>query len=317
MKKLTATNQRVQFYLTYTTEKPTTIATRKRMSAFRKSLESRGDMLDELFPAKQRDVLDRILYLTSGAGITKVGAEMLAIKCGVSPRTVTAAVRTLKATGEFIVGSLIKRQGGAGKYIFVDRKHVNFREIMREVFSLSDYKFAQLISEQIAEQKNDEPVEPVSVKGEKQSSNYDISFKSKQEKDNYISIVESLRQSVEEEQTEPTREYVVQYATNNRQIAFYDLLSDFPIHESIKQVRHVLALRIGSDCDDIRYVLAKDAILSIANRINDGYKFDNVVATFTGALTNAVNYKKVIAQEGKPARKTKAVPFYNWLVERE
>lgn len=317
MKKLTATNQRVQLYLTYTSEKPTTIATRKRMAAFKKSVENQGAMLDELFPAKQREVLDRILYLTSGTGITKVGAETLAIKCGVSTRTVTAAVRALKATGEFIVGSLIKRKGGAGKYIFVDRKHVNFREIMREVFSLSDYKFAQLIAEQVAEQKNDESVEPVSVKGEKQSSNYDISFKSKQEKDNYISTLESLRKSVEEEQPEPTREYVVQYATNKRQIAFYDLLSDFPIHRSIKKVRHLLALRIGSDCDDKRYVLAKDAILSIAMRINEGYKFDNIVATFTGALKNAVNYKKIIEQDSKPGRKSEKVPFYNWLEIRD
>lgn len=144
MKILTASNQRVQFYLNYTTEKPSTSATRKRLEVLKTILEERNIMLDEMFTHKQLAVVDRIIYLTSGAGIAKVGAEKLAEKCEVSKRTVTSAVRALKETGEFIVGRLIKTKGGVGKYIFVDKKHPNFREIMREVFSFSDYKFAQL-----------------------------------------------------------------------------------------------------------------------------------------------------------------------------
>lgn len=67
-----------------------------------------------------------------------------------------SAVKALKQTGEFIVARLIKTQGGAGKYIFIDKKHADFKEIMSEVFSLSDYQIAELNAEQFAEQKKTE-----------------------------------------------------------------------------------------------------------------------------------------------------------------
>lgn len=312
MKILTATNQRVQFYLTYTKEKPSTAAKRKRLEVFKDALQDQGAMLDELFPSKQLSVLDHILFITSGAGIAKVGADKLAEKCGVSQSTVYNAVRSLKDTGEFIVARLIKSSGGVGKYIFIDKQHANFREIMREVFALSDVQF----NKQFVEQKNLESVEPVSVKDEKQTSNLNIFYNSKQEKENYICDVEQIKQSIEEEQTEPTREYVEQYASNSFQIAFYDLLNTMPYDSSIQRLKHVLALRIGSDCDTKRFVMAKKVIHGIAMRITDGYVFDNVVATFTSALKNALNYKNVIDSESKAKYKAPEVSFYNWLDNR-
>lgn len=318
MKTLTATNQRVQFYLTYTTERPSTSAKRSRLNALRSSLEERNIMLDELFPRKQLAVLDRILYITSGAGIAKVGADNLALKCDVSIRTVTSAVKALKQTGEFIIARLIKSQGGAGKYIIVDKNHANFREIMREVFSISDNKFAQLNAEQFAEQISPQSVEAVSLEDGKQSPNYNISFISKQVKDKYVSkVVNAVKEEIEKETT-PSREYVLEYASNPFQIALYDVLNEMPYHKSIKAVRHVLALRIGSDCDCKRFSKAKDIIHSIAMQLADGYVFENIVATFSAALEKAVQYDLVapIPSDKRPIE-TPKVPFYNWLKERD
>ena len=318
MRTLTATNQRVQFYLTYTTERPTTAAKRSRLNALQSSLEERNIMLDEAFPNKQRDVLDHILYITSAAGIAKVGADKLAERCGVSIRTVTSAVRALKETGEYIVARLIKSRGGAGKYIFVDKKHDNFREIMREVFSLSDYKLAQLNAEPIAEQKEAQSVGAVSVDSEKQSPNLNISFISKQVKDKYISGgANAVKEEIEKEST-PSREYVLEYASNSFQIALYDVLNEMPYHKSIKAVRHVLALRIGSDCDAKRFSKAKDIVHSIAMQLSEGYVFENIVATFSAALEKAVQYDVVapIPSDKRPIE-TPKVPFYDWLKERD
>lgn len=313
-KTLTATNQRVQFYLTYTTERPSTSAKRSRLNALRLSLEERNIMLDEAFPNKQRDVLDHILYITSTAGIAKVGADKLAERCGVSIRTVTSAVRALKDSGEYIVARLIKSRGGAGKYIFVDKKHDNFREIMREVFSLSDYKLAQLNAEQIAEQNLNESVEAVSLEDEKQSPNLNISYNSKQVKDKYVSEVTNAVKEEIEKKSAPSREYVIEYASNPYQIAFYNVLDSMPYQNSIKSVQHVLALRIGSDCDAKRFSKAKSIIHSIAMQIADGYVFDNIVATFTAALEKAVQYDVIApVPSDKRTAQTPKVSFYNWL----
>jgi len=315
MTTLTATNQRVQFYLNFTTEQPSTSAKRKRLESLKTTLEERDIMLDEILPHKQLAVVDRIIYLTSGAGIAKVGSDKLAEKCEVSQRTVTSAVKALKQTGEFIVGRLIKTKGGAGKYIFVDKKHENFREIMREVFSLSDYKFAQLISEQIAEQEIIESVETVSENEEKISSNYNISF-IKQEKEIYISDITNAIKDVIEEEIVPSREYVEEYASNKLQIEFYDLLDGLAYPKYIDSVKHILALRIGSDCDLKRFIKAKNIVHSISMRILEGYQFNNIPATFTAALINSQSYE-VPPVKIKPIYSKRTVPFYNWLNERE
>ena len=307
MKTLTATNQRVQFYMMYTTDKPTTKAKYKRLTTFKESLEHNGKMLDEVFPAKQLEVLDRILYLTSGSGIAKVGADKLAEKCEVSTSTVYNAVRALKETGQFVVARLIKRRGGAGKYIFIDKQHANFTEIMKEVFALSDAK----IKEQFKEQDLTKALAPVSVEDDNRSSNLYISLQ--QEKKSYISDNEMIKQSIEKEKPEQPREYVEQYGSNPLQVAFYDVLSVMPYDNAIQSVKHVLALRIGSDCDVKRFTMAKKVVHSIAMRINDGYKFDNIAATFSAALKNAINYKETIIQTSNKA----PVPFYDWLKERD
>lgn len=315
MKTLTATNQRVQFYLNFTTEKPSTSVKCKRLNELKSILEERNVMLDEMFSHKQLAVVDRIIYLTSGAGIAKVGANKLAEKCEVSPRTVMSAVKALKETGEFIVARLIKTKGGAGKYIFVDKKHENFREIMREVFLLSDYKIAQLTAEQFAEQKISESLEAVSLDDINKTSNINI-FSTKQENNNYISDIAHAIKVVIEEETKPSRKYVEKYASNSFQIDFYDLLDGLTYPKPIDTVKHVLALRIGSDCDLKRFIKAKNIIHSISMRILDGYEFDNIPAAFTAALTKSESYE-VPSVKTKPTYPKRSVEFYNWLNERE
>lgn len=314
MKTLTATNQRVQFYLTYTKERPTTALKRERLRQLEANLNDRDVMMDELFPHKQADVLDHILYIIAAAGIAKVGSDKLAERCGVSVRTVMSAVKALKSTGEFIVGRLIKTGGGAGKYILVDKKHPNFREIMREVFSLSDYKLAELLAEENACQKQVQSLEAVSVESDNVSSNLNIFFISKHEKHKYLSEDIDAIQAAIEENTEPSLEYVKTYATNKRQIAFYELLEAIPYPNQVKAVRHVLALRIGSDCDDKRFYEAKNAIHSISMQILEGIQIDNVVAAFTGLLDKRMSYN--VPKSNVPVD-VRPVPFYDWLEERE
>lgn len=315
MVNLTATNQRVQFYLNFTMEKPNTEIKRRRLKMLEGALEEQNIMLDEVFPHKQLAVVDRIIYLTSGSGIAKVGADKLAEKCDVSIRTVTSAVKALKKTGEYIVARLIKTKGGAGKYIFVDKKHKNFREIMREVFLLSDYKFAQLNAEQFAEQKNNETVEAVSLEHEKTISNFNI-FNIKQEKEIYINnTVNTIKDTIEEEKI-PNRKYVEEYASNSLQISFYDFLDLLKYPKPIDEVKHILALRIGSDCDMKRFVKAKNIINSMAIRISEGYSFDNVTAAFTAALKKSDSYN-VVQTLAKRTYLKRPIQFYNWLNERE
>lgn len=207
MKTLTATNQRVQFYLTYTTARPTTEIKRKRLNALKQSLEERNVMLDELFPRKQRDVLDHILYITSASGISKVGTDKLAERCDVSEGTVWNAVSRIKTlTDDFVVGRLEKSTGGLGKYIFVDKKHPNFREIMREVFSISDYKFKQLFEEPFVERNLTESLDTTSVEGENRSSNsiISLSFKTRSKNNIYLdnkSEKEAIKESIDREAT--------------------------------------------------------------------------------------------------------------------
>ncbi|MGE7625102.1 hypothetical protein ACQKMD_19360 [Viridibacillus sp. NPDC096237] len=77
-------------------------------------------------------MLDEIIYMTSGCGVWKMGSDTLARRAKVSQSTVFNAVRALKQTDLFVVGRLA--DDNAGKYIFVNKLHPNFEDIMKEVF---------------------------------------------------------------------------------------------------------------------------------------------------------------------------------------
>ena len=111
MKVLTATNKKVQLYLTYSAEKPTTYIKNQRLEQLEETLWNRDLDIDVLFPNKQKLVLDYILYVTAATGISKVGADRIAERCNVSVRTVKTVVKTLKSLDEFLVARLISSTG--------------------------------------------------------------------------------------------------------------------------------------------------------------------------------------------------------------
>ena len=272
----------------------------------------------KLFTAATNKVIDEIIYLSSGAGICKIGAVALAERCGVSVDTVYKAVKGLKKTGEFTVARLA--DGHAGKYIFVDNEHPNFARIMKEVFhqEVEAIEMPQKTAEQGHEQGHEqglengsEPTAP-SVSDEKSEPICFNSFISslKQVNNNYnnahaceaINELESneLKAIQDEIETESkannTREYVQQYATNDMQLAFYDhiMLFEGLYPSQVTENAALLALRLGSNCSKERYARAKELIHSIAMQIVEGTEyFENVVATFTGALNKAENYRSV------------------------
>lgn len=100
------------------------------------------------------------------------------------------------------------------------------------------------------------------------------------------------------------------------QMAFYEVLTLLDYNSPINNIKVILVLRVGSNCDAKRFAKAKDIIHSIAMQMNEGYKFNNIVATFTGALNKAEHYN-VQPNGYKRPTITRKVPFYDWIKERE
>lgn len=105
-------------------------AKQSRWEMLKQAIANIGKFFTELFPNKQRDVLDEIVYMTAATGIAKIGAAKLAKNAEASERTVSTVVHKLKKTGEY----LIARIGRAGKYVFIDAKHPNFHAIIDFLF---------------------------------------------------------------------------------------------------------------------------------------------------------------------------------------
>ncbi|EJR01689.1 hypothetical protein II5_04486 [Bacillus cereus MSX-A1] len=165
MKKLTAYNADIQKYM-----QQNRLSTKKKneiINAIRNRINDTNQSFENLFPtrSKRKDVMDHIIYMLSGNGICKISAETLTRKADCSVRTITATVRALKQTGEILVAGLAD---GKNKYVFVLKTHPNFTTIMKKVF----YIDAEQNANQIAEQKNHESLEAVSLEGEKTNSNY-------------------------------------------------------------------------------------------------------------------------------------------------
>ena len=335
MKTYTASNQRVQHYLTFTTDQPTTAIKYKRLLALKDTLEEKNIMLDELFPNKQQDVLDHILYITASTGISKVGADKLAERCKCSTRTVYSAVNALKSTGEFIVGRLIKTKGGAGKYIFVDKKHPDFKQIMREVFSLSDAKIAQLDAQEFSEQKLEESLDMTSVEGENQSPNLNISINKTCSNNIYLdneSDKEAIKNWIDLEPVldlNEQRQRLTDYATNEYQVLLFDFLRDMPVlARPVADNLYKLALSVGSDSTAKEFVVAKDVLIELNMQL---LSRQTVVKTSIRALFDTLYHERLKSLKtdalqlgdavdvftDKSYTPASKVEFYNWLEERE
>ncbi|MED3390028.1 cytosolic protein, partial [Bacillus thuringiensis] len=279
---------------------------------------------ESLFPSrsKRKDVMDHIIYMLSGNGICKIAAETLADKANCSVRTVNAAVRALKQTGEILVAGLAD---GKNKYVFVLKMHSNFTTIMNKVFFINTEQIAELNAGQVAEQKNDESFEAVSLKDEKTSSNYNNSINSfnslKQEKNNdKVSLMESIEIELKEAQNDAQKEFerIHTYFVNEYQEMMYHTIKGGTYHPTLKANASIIGLRVGSNCDKSLFHLAFNALSKIDRFLkNNGILTDNVQALFTKIYSDNIKLsrmrKKSHTISSDVHNKEKPFIFYNWL----
>lgn len=313
-----ANNQRIQFFINCSTKytaKEIKKAKYQRLKKLEEDLLQQNVFMNELFPSKQFLVLEQIIYwINKNNGICKFGTDKLIqsiqdnINVSVSVRTVRNAIKAMKLTDQFIVTRLQSNRCNNGKYVIVDMKHENFKEILKEVFLMSDDKIAHQFAHQKSEKSIDEALVQQQSIDENKSSNLTI-FKTSNTNNN---IYKAIQQDIEEDVLKNNnREYVEKFATNNYQLKFYDLVEMMPFPEQIMANKAILALRIGSDATSKTFVKAKGLIVHMALRINEGYTYDNVVAAFAKGLYNAMQYEPI-----KTATMSKEVPVfahYNWL----
>lgn len=309
--KLTAYNKDVQRYMMHgSKDSCSTIRKTTILKTIEEAVINAGTSFEKLFPAKSKRqaILDEITYYLSGTGICKVSASKLAEKVGASVRTVSAAVKSIKETGEILVAGLAD---GKNKYVFVLKSHPNFKSIMEEVFFIEN---AEQIAEQIAEQKNSESIGPLSVEGEKTSSNHNNFIKSIQEKDIIKQSIEIDLQDSKGNAAE-ARAKLQTYTSNEYQIMLFDKIMSFPFPKAIKDVAGILALRVGMDCEPKKVIKAMQLLNKIAVNMMDGVAIRNVAAVFSEGMTSNKPLFTERVEVIEPQR-TNKVPFYNWLEER-
>ncbi|WP_186731261.1 transcriptional repressor [Rummeliibacillus suwonensis] len=307
MTVLTVYNDQVQFYIKYSAQPATKKAKASLYAKFRESVSE----FERLFPRGKRKVLENIIYATCGCGIWKIGAEVLAKKAEVSKTTVYNAVRSLKDTGLFVVARLAN--GQAGHYVFVNKQHDNFAEIMREVFTLKDSEIEALSVSHSVGLDEPESLAPVSVEADNQTSNDNNALNLlKQANNNNNLIYKAIADEIESEAMNDnnTAEYVAQYATNSLQNDFFALLDMLPLPTQIADKRAILALRLGSEATRKTFTKAKALVMHMALRIREGYVFANVVAAFTEGLRRAMQYNEIPSVE-------QPLILYNWLAKEK
>lgn len=318
---LTATQKRTQFYMTYSGNKPNRSVKENRLKQLEEDLVQQNIFMDELFPQKQFLVLEQIAFWLSANGLCKVGTDTLEEKLGVSVRTVRNAIKAIKSTNQFVVGRLQSTKSNCGKYIIVDKKHENFKSIMKEVFLLSEASFAQLNAQQNAQQKMLKDIDMIGLKHENKSPNLSLSFNNLKQAINnkYIhsfDMLEAIKRETESQQpktAEEQRTLLLTYTDNEYQRLFFDFLQSMPYPSIVRENAYKLALRMGSDADKERFFAAKEVIHNISLDMESNH-FDNVVAVFTTALLNRLEYPS-IQPVNQHVRTTNKGVFYNWLEE--
>lgn len=145
MKMMTTTNQRVQFYLTHSDGKASKHAKIKRMQQIEHDLEQHNLFIDELFSRKKIRVLDEIVYLCTVCGVCKIGADKLAANAGTSIRTANSTIQIFKAYKT--IGIFVGYLKESHKYVFIDLRHPDAKELLANLFSLSDTQIAVLFAE--------------------------------------------------------------------------------------------------------------------------------------------------------------------------
>lgn len=309
MTTLTARNERVQHFIYTSPVKPSTSLKKARLGLFEDIIKRAGKFISEIFPNKQQQVLDEIIYLTSGCGIAKIGSDVLADLSGVSVRTVNTVVKKLKEDGQFLVARINKSR--AGKYIFVDKLHANFKEIMDYVFSENAEQFAY----QFAEQLLNESIEAVSAKDEKTVSNYNNSFNSfktsslnnKYIYNNKFENCEAIKDEPKQSELEPSP-YL-----NNYQTQLYKLIMMMPFPTVLKENANTLCLSVNIQ-NAKQFVQAKDSLKNLAMDLHDGLEIKKSLrAVFSGAYEKSIIRPTLKKIEAPIDNTVPPFAFLNWL----
>lgn len=137
------TNKRVQLYLNYSEKKTSKHRKIQRMKQLEEKLGSENIYLDELFGKKSMRVLDEIVYLTTIAGIIKIGADKLSELSSTSVRTVYSAVKVIKNNPLGIFVGYLKN---THKYVFVDLQHADAKEMLVDLFGMTKTEIAELFA---------------------------------------------------------------------------------------------------------------------------------------------------------------------------
>ncbi|WP_102691146.1 hypothetical protein [Rummeliibacillus pycnus] len=328
MERYIATNERVQEYMnikkTNKSKEELKANKNQRLEQIDANIRKTGKFFDEVYPKKQKAVLSQILYLTGNSGIWKIGIDELAKLAKVSRTTAKTVISKIKndiETNEIIIGHL----SCTHKYILVDMKHINFKDIMTTVFSLNDHQFDHQFGHQFGHPEGAENVDISSLNEEKSSLKGFKGFKSFKKqaiKNNNISISESEKMAIREEienqefeSPEEQRKQLEHYATNKYQLRFYDFIQlmkeQYP--KLVSDNAYKLSLRIGSDCTIERFYEAKNVLQRLVMDIHEGLQVDNIVATFTGALLKHESYPKIPKKEVAARHEPPKCVLYNWL----
>lgn len=297
---LLAYNEKVQEY----NAAPDRTYKKNRLSSLMNAVQAAGHVFERLFTFAKKHVLDEIIYLLSGSGICKIGGEALAKKCGVSIRTVRAAVAAMKKTGEFEVGRLATDH--AGKYIFVDKAHENYEWIMHDVFGV-EVAQAPLSARQDAPLQNAESLAGVSVNDENDALNGFNSFNLLKQANKNNNITDEMAPETDGKESEQERKNLETFAEPS-QLAFYDAIKkDEELSDRIKDEAYGLALALG-DTERIDVELALDKVRRIhADMQSHLWIETSVRAVFAKSYREALAYKPV-----KEARKVPAFLNYDW-----
>lgn len=316
----TAYNEDVQKYI----ERPNTSSKKLIIEDMKVSVQASLKSFSKLFPTgtKRYQVMDTIIYLLSGGGISKVSASTLAKKANASVRTVYSAVKALKETCLFLVGGMAD---GSNKYIFVYKNHADFQEILKNVFYLDEieettennHSIAGQIAEQVAGQRNAESTVNKGVEGSKTNPIYNNFIISKQEKAIIKHSVEDvLIESQNDKQKEA--EQIQEYCTNPYQKQIYNIITKNigVYHPAIVEKASIIALRAGSNCTEKAFRKALNAVAKIDRALCMETEINSIPALFDKIYTDRIKYSPYYDKiKTAPKEKRDTSIYFNWLKE--
>lgn len=310
MTLMTAYNQDIQRYI----EKPSTNRTKTIIQEIKERALAEGLNFNRLFPAntKRYKVLDTVVYMASVGGICKIQSGKLAEKVGAKVRTVKDAVKNIKQLGCFLVGGMAD---GHNKYVFVYKHHPNYREILANVFFVTENEvISHPTAQQIAQRESAESIDMSVAERQKSSPIPNYLSISKQEKE-YIqeSIEKELQESQNQEHLEQKR--VQEYCTNPYQRMLYDFLKANFTNTRIRENAAIIALRAGSNMDVKAYQVACKVMDAIDFKLHIRTAMDSIPAVFQKMYTDRLKYGLTKTRIHEPKQNRDTSYLYNWVDE--